>query len=151
MRLVLDQGVPRDAAGILRGLGHDCEHAGEIGMSKATDEEILAFSLKTRAVVVTLDADFHAIPAVARAAGPSVIRLRLQGLGAPEVVEVVQKVLMVFEQDLRSGCLIAHTKLLVIGFRLAVPNSRWPKSLPSRAASSLLTTGWSSPGTPREA
>jgi predicted nuclease of predicted toxin-antitoxin system len=44
MSLVLDQGVPRDAAAHLRGLGHECIHIGEIGMSKAADEEILAFS-----------------------------------------------------------------------------------------------------------
>jgi predicted nuclease of predicted toxin-antitoxin system len=42
MRLVLDQGVPRDAAALLRSLGYDCVHVGEIGMSKAGDEEILA-------------------------------------------------------------------------------------------------------------
>ena len=45
MRLVLDQGVPRDAAALLRSLGHGCMHVSEIGMSKAADEEILAFSL----------------------------------------------------------------------------------------------------------
>ena len=32
MRLVLDQGVPRDAASLLRELGHDCTHVGEVGM-----------------------------------------------------------------------------------------------------------------------
>src|ERR1017187_9134633 len=53
MRLVLDQGVPSDAAALLRSLGHDCMHVGEIGMSKAADEEILAFSLGRHAVVVT--------------------------------------------------------------------------------------------------
>jgi len=52
-------------------------HVGEIGMSKAADEEILAFSLGRNAVVVTLDADFHAILAVSGARGPSVIRMRL--------------------------------------------------------------------------
>ena len=57
MRLVLEQGVPRDAAALLRSLGHDCMHVGEIGMCKAADEEILAFSLKRHAGVVTLDAD----------------------------------------------------------------------------------------------
>ncbi len=77
MRLVLDQGVPRDAAAGLRGRGYDCLHAGEAGLSKATDEEILAFSLANSGVVVTLDADFHTILAVTRAKGPSVIRLRL--------------------------------------------------------------------------
>jgi hypothetical protein len=64
MRLVLDQGVPRDAAAQLRALGYPCTHAGEIGMSKAADDEILAWSLGQNATVVTLDADSHAILAV---------------------------------------------------------------------------------------
>jgi Domain of unknown function (DUF5615) len=64
MHLVLDQGVPRDAAAQLRALGYRCTHVGEIGMSKAADDEILAWSLGQNATVVTLDADFHAILAV---------------------------------------------------------------------------------------
>src|SRR5437016_936860 len=103
MRLVLDQGVPRDAATGLRGHGWECVHVGEVGMSKATDEEILALALERRAVVVPLDADFHTILAVARAGGPSVIRLRLQGLGGSEVVEVVQRVAASFQIDLERG------------------------------------------------
>jgi predicted nuclease of predicted toxin-antitoxin system len=79
MSLVLDQGVPRDAASRLRALGYECIHLGEIGMSKAADEEILAFSLKENAIVVTLDADLHTILALSGAKGPSVVRLRLQG------------------------------------------------------------------------
>src|SRR5471030_415301 len=106
MHLVLDQGVPRDAAALLRSLGYDCIHVSEIGMSKSTDEEILAFSLGRKAVVVTLDADFHTILAVSGAIGPSVIRVRLQGLGAPETVALVRKVLAGFEADLARGSLI---------------------------------------------
>lgn len=102
----MDQGVPRDAAALLRSLGHDCIHVGEIGMSKAADEEILAFSLGRNAVVVTLDADFHAILAVSGAQGPSVIRMRLQGLGAPEVVGVIRNVLARFEAELKGGSMI---------------------------------------------
>jgi predicted nuclease of predicted toxin-antitoxin system len=64
MNLVPDRGVPRDAATRLRGLGYACIHLGEIGMSKAADEEILAFSRKKNAIAVTLDADFHTILAV---------------------------------------------------------------------------------------
>ena len=106
MRLVLDQGVPRDAATRLRGLGYECIHVGEIGMGKAADDEILAWSLGKNAIVVTLDADFHAILAVSGASGPSVIRLRIQGLGAQEVVELVQKVLAGFGSDLKRGSLV---------------------------------------------
>jgi predicted nuclease of predicted toxin-antitoxin system len=120
MRLVLEQGVPRDAAALLRSLGHDCMHVGEIGMSNATDEEILAFSLERNAVVVTLDADFHAILAVSGAQGPSVIRMRLQGLGAPEVVEVVRKVLASFEAELKRGSLVTVKALKTTCHRLPI-------------------------------
>ena len=106
MQFVLDQGVPRDAAALLRSLGHDSIHVGEVDISKAADEEILAFSLGRNAVVVTLDADFHAILAVSAAQAPSVIRMRLQGLGGPEVVEVIRNVLARFEAQLKGGSLI---------------------------------------------
>ena len=53
MRLVLDQGVPRDAASRLRAMGHECTHVGEIWMWKAADDEILAWALGTNAIVVT--------------------------------------------------------------------------------------------------
>ncbi len=106
MRLVLDQGLSRDAASCLRNLGHECAHVGEVGMHSAADEDILAFSLKLNAIVITLDADFHAILAVSGASGPSVVRLRLQGLGGPGVAEVVQRVLLDFDSDLRRGALI---------------------------------------------
>lgn len=59
MRLVLDQGVPRDAAVGLRSLGHDCVHVGDAGMWSSADDEILLWAGQD-AVVVTLDADFDA-------------------------------------------------------------------------------------------
>jgi predicted nuclease of predicted toxin-antitoxin system len=120
MRLVLDQGVPHDAAAHLRSLGHDCVHVSEVGMSKAADEDILAFSLARNALVVTLDADFHTILAVCGAQGPSVIRMRLQGLGAREVVEVVRKVLASFEEELKRGSLITVKALKTTCHRLPI-------------------------------
>jgi predicted nuclease of predicted toxin-antitoxin system len=59
--LVLDQGVPRDAAELLRTLSYECVHVGEIGMWNAADEEILAFAAEKKATIVTLDADFHTL------------------------------------------------------------------------------------------
>lgn len=106
VRVVLDQGLPRDAADLLRERGYDCTHVGEIGMSKSSDEEILRWSLEHNATVITLDADFHAILAVSEAGGPSAIRIRRQGLAAPAVVELVEKVLADFGDDLAHGSLI---------------------------------------------
>ena len=103
MRLILDQGVPRDAASLLRELGYDCTHVGEIGMSRAADQEILAWALGENATVVTLDADFHTILAVSGATAPSVIRLRRQGLRAPAVVEIIRNVAARFQAELEHG------------------------------------------------
>ncbi len=102
----MDQGVPRDAATRLRDLGYDCTHVGEIGRSKAADDEILAWALEKKGIVVTLDADFHMILAVSGASGPSVVRLRMQGLGAQEVVGQVHEVLVRFGADLKRGSLV---------------------------------------------
>jgi predicted nuclease of predicted toxin-antitoxin system len=106
MRLLLDQGVPRDAASRLRESGYECTHVGEIGMSEAADHEILAWEVRQHATVVTLDADFHAILAVSTASAPSVIRMRMQGLDANAVVEITRTVLAAFQADLARGSLV---------------------------------------------
>jgi predicted nuclease of predicted toxin-antitoxin system len=92
-------------------------------MGKAADDEIVAWSLGKNAIVVTLDADFHTILAVSGASGPSVIRLRMQGLGAPEVVELVQKVLAGFEADLKRGSLVTVKAHKITCHRLPIGNS----------------------------
>lgn len=104
--IMLDQGVPRDAAAKLRDLGYECLHVGEVGMSAAADEDILRFALAKDAAVVTLDADFHAILAVSGAVGPSVIRIRIQGLRAAEIAGWVGFVCSRFGTELRAGSLV---------------------------------------------
>jgi predicted nuclease of predicted toxin-antitoxin system len=85
--------VPRGAAVLLRERNYECTHVGEAGMSRATDQQILAWSLAQESTVVTLDADFHAILAVSRSTGPSVIRVRMQGLGAFAAAVIIEKAL----------------------------------------------------------
>jgi predicted nuclease of predicted toxin-antitoxin system len=121
---VLDQGVPRDAAGMLRDLGHQCIHVGEVDMSTATDEEILRFAFAKSAVVVTLDADFHAILAVSAAEGPSVIRIRIQGLRAPEIAACVRSVSERFASDLHAGSLVTVKRRKTTCHALPIGRSR---------------------------
>lgn len=92
-------------------------------MSKAADEEILAFTLREHATLVTLDADFHAILAVSGASGPSVIRFRMQGLGAPETVELLQRVLVEFGADLSRGSLVTVKARKTTCHRLPIGSS----------------------------
>lgn len=78
--ILLDQGLPRTAAKILKEKGWDVLHTGDIGLSRASDNEILEYARAEKRVIVTLDADFHAILAVANDSEPSVVRIRQEGL-----------------------------------------------------------------------
>jgi hypothetical protein len=95
LTFAMDQGVPRDAAGRLRALGSD---------GRRSRHSLVCRSKKS--VVVTLDADCHAILAVSGAAGPSVIRIRIQGLRATEMVDCLRLVLIRFESEIEAGALL---------------------------------------------
>lgn len=82
MKFLLDQGLPRSTASLLRDTGIDTVHTGEIGLATAVDSDILQHAQRESRVVVTLDADFHALLALSGASTPSVIRIRIEGLRA---------------------------------------------------------------------
>jgi predicted nuclease of predicted toxin-antitoxin system len=50
-----------EAFEMLRNKGWDIQHTGEIGMSGATDRQILEYVRDEQRFVITLDSDFHAI------------------------------------------------------------------------------------------
>jgi predicted nuclease of predicted toxin-antitoxin system len=109
MKLLLDLGTPRSAAAILRNAGLDTVHTGEVGLAQAEDTEIIRQADEQDRIVVTLDADFHALLALAQAKKPSVIRFRVEGLRADEFVELLQKVLPQCEDDLNAGAMVSVT------------------------------------------
>lgn len=81
-RIVLDQGLPATASGILRKDGWDAVHAREIAMHEAADNEILDYAARESRVVITLDRDFPQILALTAATRPSVVLIRQQRLSA---------------------------------------------------------------------
>jgi predicted nuclease of predicted toxin-antitoxin system len=106
MRLLLDQGLPRSAARLLREAGVDTIHVGEIGYSDADDASILKRARDEERTVVTFDADFHALLALSRAPSPSVIRIRIEGLYGQKAADLIQAVLPRCRQDLEQGAMI---------------------------------------------
>ncbi len=110
MRLLLDQGLPRSSAEILRNKGWDIQHTGEIGMSRATDRQILEYARDEQRIVITLDSDFHAILAVENLDSPSVVRIRQEGLRGPELAELVEKIWSIIEQQLENGAMATITE-----------------------------------------
>jgi predicted nuclease of predicted toxin-antitoxin system len=109
MKLLLDQGLPRSTAALLRDGGHPALHVGELGMAAAADGAIIDYAQSNGLSIVTLDADFHALIAAAGRAGPSVIRLRVEGLRAREAAALICRVVERIGDRLRSGIFVTAT------------------------------------------
>ena len=109
-RILLDQGLPRSAVKILGIRGWDVLHTGDIGLSNASDREIIEYARKEGRIVITLDADFHAILAVENAREPSVIRIRQEGLRGDALAELVEKIWPKIQGQLETGALVTVTE-----------------------------------------
>jgi predicted nuclease of predicted toxin-antitoxin system len=108
--LLLDQGLPRSTILYLRDAGLEADHVGEVGLAAAADSAILARARDQAQIVVTLDADFHAQLALSGAVGPSVIRIRIEGLKAKELADLLVRVLEQCREDLKSGAMVTVTE-----------------------------------------
>jgi predicted nuclease of predicted toxin-antitoxin system len=106
MKLLLDQGLPRSAASLLRDANIDTIHVGEIGMSAARDIDILKIAREEGRIVITLDADFHTLLALTEATYPSVIRIRIENLRAQALVELLIRVVNECQEDIEKGVAI---------------------------------------------
>lgn len=109
MKLLLDQGLPRTSARILREIGWDVVHAAEIGLSRASDSEILTTAKQEGRTVITLDADFHALLILQGAVMPSVVRIRIEGLRSEDLASLLIRVLPTIIDDLLSGVMATIT------------------------------------------
>jgi predicted nuclease of predicted toxin-antitoxin system len=122
-RLLLDQGLPRSAADLLNARGWNTIHVAAIGMSRATDTEILAHARAESRVCVTLDADFHALLVAADALGPSVIRIRKEGLGATALADLIASIWPEIANALAQGAMVTVTDRTIRTRLLPVPGS----------------------------
>lgn len=106
IKILLDQGLPRSAAALLRDVGFDAIHVGDIGMAAASDIDILQFAKDKNRVVATLDADFHALLALSGASWPSVIRIRIEGLRGEALADILQQTIARCKEDLEFGAVV---------------------------------------------
>jgi predicted nuclease of predicted toxin-antitoxin system len=109
MKLLLDQGLPRTAISYLQHSPIEVSHAADLGLAEAEDARILEFAVRENYTIVTLDADFHTLLAQSSAVMPSVIRIRIEGLKARALADLLKTVLRVCETDLNAGALVSVT------------------------------------------
>jgi len=110
MKLLLDQGLPRSTVLHLRNQQIEAVHVGDRGLATATDSEILDVGRQEGMVVVTLDADFHALLALSGVTGPSVIRIRIEGLRGEDLARLLVSVLQICDDDLLKGAMVSVTE-----------------------------------------
>ncbi|MFH0980982.1 MAG: DUF5615 family PIN-like protein [Planctomycetota bacterium] len=88
-------------------MGFEAVHTGEVGLATASDRDILVRAEADDRIVVTLDADFHAIIALSGATKPSVIRVRIEGVRGPELSEIIMRTIQKCETELRTGAIVS--------------------------------------------
>lgn len=109
MKLLLDQGLPASTVNALTALGIESRHVSELGLSKAEDSYLLSVAFEENFVMVTLDADFHALLALGGLTKPSVIRIRIEGLKGHDLAEILHSVINQWEDEIAQGAAISVT------------------------------------------
>ena len=120
IRLLLDQGLPLSTGDFLLGAGWDVMHACQCGLATATDEAILQFALANDRVICTLDADFHTLLAVSGASGPSVVRIRREGMRGAEVASLLFRVWSEVAASIEHGAVVTVTEKAIRLRRLPI-------------------------------
>lgn len=107
MKFLLNMNVDRELAASLKKRGHSCRHVGDIGMSRATDREIVSEAARTNEIIITHDLDYGHLLAFSGEAAPSVIILRLRDLRTPQVISRIDSVWKDIETPLKHGSIIS--------------------------------------------
>ncbi len=95
-------------------------HARQWGLATASDEAILQFALAYHRVNCTIDADFHTLLAVTGASGPSVVRIRREGMRGAEVASLLFRVWSEVAASIEQGAVVTVTEKAIRLRRLPI-------------------------------
>jgi predicted nuclease of predicted toxin-antitoxin system len=107
MNFLLNMNVHRDMTAPLKQRGHICRHAGDIGMSRATDAEIVAEAKRTGEAIITHDLDYGHLLAFSGERAPSVLILRVRDLRTDEIMSRLDAVWNEIEVPLNEGAIVS--------------------------------------------
>lgn len=117
MKLLLDANLSPEVARLLKEAGHDAIHVRDIELLSAPDPEILQAAALEERVLLTADADFGALLALASlASSPSVLLLRsADHLRPAEQADLIAANLPAISGDMERGAIatLARDRLRV--------------------------------------
>jgi predicted nuclease of predicted toxin-antitoxin system len=106
LKILIDMNLSPEWGEVFRHAGWEARHWSEIGKPTAEDVVIMQWAQANSYVVFTHDLDFSAILAATRAAGPSVVQLRIQNILPETMSGTVVAVLRQHEAVLIAGALL---------------------------------------------
>ena len=94
MKLLLDENLSQQHALELKMEGHDAVAVREVGLSGASDGEVLRFAVENGRVLVTLDADFANVMRFPPERTLGVIRLKVHPATEERIRQAVRRALL---------------------------------------------------------
>ncbi len=98
MKFLVDMPLSPVLATWLGAKGHDAVHASELGLERATDEEIIDRAKNDGRTVITADLDYPRLLALAAATGPSLILFRGGDWSEAEIIARMAQVFSALEE-----------------------------------------------------
>ena len=108
MKLLLDQDIYATTKRFLVGLGHDVVAAHQLGLSRASDEDLLKVAQEKGRILVTRDRDFGGLVFV-NILGAGVLYLRLLPSTQNSVHKELERVLTIYsEEELKKAFVVVE-------------------------------------------
>ena len=99
MKFLVDMPLSPELARWLTTQGFDAIHAGQVGLAKASDTEIMARAKREQRTIVTADLDYPQLLAISGAVAPSVILFRGGNWNDRDVIVRMSEVLRSLPPD----------------------------------------------------
>ena len=110
MKFLIDMPVSPLLVGWLQGEGHDAVHAAYVGLSRASDEEIIAQARKESRIIVTADLDYSRILALTGSSEPGIILCRGGNYSDKEMLGLLKRVLATILGDQMPNSIVVVDK-----------------------------------------
>jgi predicted nuclease of predicted toxin-antitoxin system len=110
MKFLVDMPLSPDVTRWLRQQGHDALHASQIGLSSASDVEILKRAIQENRIVVTADLDFTRLFALLRIEETGLILFRGANFNEQESIERLERVFELIPNQNLSRAIVVIEK-----------------------------------------
>ena len=122
MKVIIDVNLAVRWADMLSDRGIEAVHWSKVGLTNASDIEIMLYARENGFSVITNDLDFSAILVSTRASGPSVIQIRAEDTRPEALIDRVANILTKYTIAIDKGTLITidpfKSRLHILPFEL---------------------------------